>query len=76
MSLLRRKPEENAAKVRINCVIRGEGARVLMELKRKGIVSSNREAVVAGLLALYNDIVQRSLREARLRTLRGDDDEA
>lgn len=58
-----------ASKVRVNCTLKGKPAEVLLELKRKGIVASVREAVVQGLLTLHTQIVERDLQEARLKTL-------
>jgi hypothetical protein len=55
--------------VRINCTIEGEAARALLELKRKGIFRSNREAVTHGLLLLYEKEMERQLKWARAKTL-------
>ena len=56
--------------VRINCSINGEAAQILLNLKKRGIVKSNREAVVQGLISLQKEILERDLRIARLKTLK------
>lgn len=57
--------------VRINCCIDGEAARILLDMKKRGIVKSNREAVVQGLFSLYEKVMERDLQLARLKTLKG-----
>lgn len=64
-----RKKNADNLKVRVNTVISGEPARILVELKRRGIVLSNTDALVHGLLALRNEVLKRDLAIARLRTL-------
>lgn len=56
-------------KVRVNTVISGEPARILLELKSRGIVLSNTDAVAQGLLALDERVLERDLAKARLRAL-------
>ena len=56
--------------MRINCSIDGEAAQILLELKKRGIVKSNREAVVQGLILLHEKVLERDLRYARLKTLK------
>jgi hypothetical protein len=56
-------------RVRVNCTLKGKPAEILLELKKKGLVASVREAVVQGLLTLHTQIVERDLQEARLKTL-------
>jgi len=55
--------------VRVNTVISGEPARILLELKSRGIVLSNTDAVAQGLLALDERVLERDLAKARLRAL-------
>lgn len=57
-------------KVRINTAISGEPAEILLELKRRGIATSNTDAIIQGLLALNEKVVQRDLAAARLKSLR------
>ena len=57
-------------KVRINTTISGQPAEILLELKRRGIVTSNTDAVIQALFALHEKVLDRDLRLARLRTLK------
>ena len=57
-------------KVRINCEIRGKPAQIYLDLKRRGLITSAREAVVQGLTSLYEKVLQRDLQEARLKASR------
>jgi hypothetical protein len=61
--------------VRINTAIKGEPAEILIELKKRGIVTSNSDAVIQGLLALYEKVVQRDLAIARLKNLQAKEDD-
>ena len=61
-----RENKERSAKVHIRCAINGEPARVLLELKHRGVIRSNADAVCQGLLALWEKVVRRELEEARL----------
>jgi hypothetical protein len=57
-------------KVHIKCAITGEPAKIFRELKRRGIVSSARDAVVQGLLKLHEVVLQRDLQVAQLEASR------
>jgi hypothetical protein len=61
-----RENKERSARVHIRCAVDGEPARVLLELRRRGIIRSNADAVCQGLLALWEKAVRRELEEARL----------
>ena len=54
-------------KVSVRCIISGEPARIFLELKRRGLVRSTRDAVVQGLMSLHERIVQRDLKLAQLK---------
>jgi hypothetical protein len=54
---------------RINCRIEGNAVDALADLKRRGIVRNNREAVVQALLALQEKVVKSDLEKSKLRTL-------
>jgi len=54
---------KESLKVRINCTIRGEPAAVLLELKKRGIFSSTREAIVRGLEVFYQQQLERDLKK-------------
>lgn len=55
-------------KVYVKCTLRGEPARIILELKERGIVKSVREAVVQGLLTFYEKTMERDLKRAQART--------
>lgn len=55
--------------VRINCTIEGQAAEALLDLKKKGIVKSNREAVVQALLLLYEKEMERRIKWAQAKSL-------
>ena len=48
----------------------GWPAKMLLELKRRGLVGSNREAISQGILALYEKVLQRDLATEQLNTIR------
>lgn len=48
--------------VHVRCVINGEPARIIRELKRRGTVASVKEAVVQGICDYYDDLLRRDLR--------------
>jgi hypothetical protein len=54
---------------RINCNVNGEPAKILHELKERGVIQTNREAVIQGFLALKEKIVRLDLEKATLKTL-------
>jgi len=56
--------------VRINTELKGEPARVLLELKQRGLVGSNREAIAQGILALYEKVLQRDLSIGQIMTIK------
>ena len=62
--------EGSKISIRINCSVDGEAAKILLNLKKRGIVKSNREAVVQGLISLQEKVLERDLRLARLKTLK------
>jgi len=62
---------EGSAKstARINCTIKGNAAQALVELKTRGIIQNNREAVVQALLALQEKVVRSDIEKSKLRSL-------
>jgi len=58
---------EEFSKVHIRCSIDGEPARILVELKRRGLVRSHVDAISQGLMALWEKVVRRELEEAQLK---------
>jgi hypothetical protein len=62
-------------KVRVNTLITGEPAEILLELKQRGIVTSHSDAVIQGLLAFHEKVVQRDLARERLKSLRAGKEE-
>lgn len=63
------------ATVHIKCKIEGEPAEFLLELKRRGIVSSAREAVVQGIICLREKVLQRGLQMVQLEAFRRPNEE-
>jgi len=57
-------------RLRINTVIRGEPAKILLELKRRGIVTSNTDAIIQALRALYEKVVEQDLKRVQLEALK------
>jgi len=62
--------ESNEAKIFIKCAIIGEPAEIFLELKRRGIVRSARDAFVQGVICLNDKILQRDLKVAQLKASR------
>ncbi len=52
----------------VKCELEGKPARIVRELKRRGMVKSVREAVVQGLLTYWDPMMARALREAQALT--------
>jgi len=65
-----KKQVKSNEKVRINTTISGEAASILLDLRRRGLVTSARDAIIQALLALYDKVLERDLRAAQLRTMR------
>ena len=63
-------------KVYVKCTLEGEPARIILELKERGIVKSVREAVVQGLLSFYERTMDRDLKWAQARASRRIEEEA
>ena len=59
--------KENKEKLHVKCTLTGEPARIVLELKERGIVRSVREAVVHGILAFYERTVERDLKNAQAK---------
>jgi len=68
MGTLNKRLREEAA-IRINTTIYGEPAKMLLELKRKNIFTSNTDAVIQSIRVFYNKVVEEELKRAQLRTL-------
>lgn len=64
------RDEYENVKVRINCEIQGKPAEIFLNLKKRGLVTSARDAVVQGLTSLYERVLQRELQEAKLKASR------
>jgi hypothetical protein len=61
---------KSQARIRINTEIEGEPAKILLELKKRGIVSDNTDAVNQGLLVLYDRTLRRDLARLQLQRLK------
>jgi hypothetical protein len=69
-----RSAKKLESKVRINTTIQGDPARELLELKKRGIFTSNRDAVVQSIQLFYERVVERDLKEQRATALAGESD--
>lgn len=54
-------------KVSVKCTLKGELPWIFLELKERGIVKSVREAMVQGLLAIYDRTMERDLKRTHVR---------
>jgi len=54
-------------KMEVKCTLKEEPAHIVQELKERGVVASVREAVVHGLIAFHEKIVERDLKIAQLK---------
>lgn len=61
-----RSDRSSVAVVHIRCKIEGDPAECFLELKRRGFISSAREAVVQGIICLHEKILERDLQIARV----------
>lgn len=57
-------------RIRINTEIEGEPAKILLELKKRGLVSDNTDAVNQDLLVLYERVLRRDLARLQLQRLK------
>ena len=64
------KKIESEESIRINITLIGEPAKWLKEWKRRGLVNSNRDAVVQSFRLFYDNIRKSDLEEAQLKHLR------
>jgi hypothetical protein len=58
---------EYVEKLHVKCTLTGEPARMVRELKERGLVRSIREAMVQGILVLYERTAERDLKRAQAR---------
>ncbi len=62
-------PKTGGLEIRVNGTLRDEPARVLLELKRRGVCRSNMDGIGQGLLTLWEKTLDRDAKAARLKTL-------
>ncbi|MCW4048745.1 MAG: hypothetical protein NWE89_03310 [Candidatus Bathyarchaeota archaeon] len=62
--------------VHVRCIIKGEPAQIIQELKRRGTVTSVKEAIVLGLYAYYDTILQLDLKRLEIEKSRNPDNYA
>ena len=55
--------------VRINGTLRDEPARVLLELKKRGLCRTNLDGISQGLLILWERVLDRDAKQLRVQTL-------
>lgn len=63
------KSSEDEARLRINTEITGGPARTVRELRRRGWVSSIREAIVLGLKSIEEEMLEQDLKRTQLRRI-------
>ena len=61
---------KSQTRVRINTEIEGEPAKILLELKQRGLVSDNTDAVNQGLLVLYDRVLKRDMARLQMQRLK------
>lgn len=57
----------NAPKVRLSLTLYGDTARILLELRARGVVRSFADAINQGIRLLHAEVIQQDARYARLR---------
>jgi hypothetical protein len=62
-------------KIRINTCVKGDPARWLHEWKRRGLVTSNTDAIIQAFRAFNEKITQQDLKSAQLGNIRRTEDE-
>lgn len=68
-----KKSQSSEASVRVNTTVKGEPARWILEWKRRGLFSSNTDAVVQALRTLRREMIERDLKEQQLEKESGDE---
>lgn len=67
------EPDHNSSKekarLRLNMVLKAETAKMLRELRERGIVRSYADGVNQAIQTFYDRILERDLRSARFRVL-------
>ena len=62
-------PKTGGLEIRVNGTLRDEPARVLLELKRRGVCRSNMDGIGQGLLILWEKTLDRDAKQLRVQTL-------
>lgn len=63
------KRKKSKLKVRLNMVLRAETARILLELRARGVIRSYADGVNQAIRLFYDKIIEQDLRFARLQAL-------
>jgi Arc/MetJ-type ribon-helix-helix transcriptional regulator len=76
---LRKKEAQNigaktplGAKLRVNQILRGKPAEIVIELRRLGYFRTSSQAINAAVILLGDEYVERQLKAERLKTLEGE----
>lgn len=64
---MRRVEDSKDEKLYVKCTLIGEPARIVRELKARGLASSIREIVVLGIICLYDRVLERDLKRAQVQ---------
>lgn len=67
------KHDENATpKVRLSLTLRGDTARIMQELRARGIIRSYADCVNQAVRLFYEKILEQDIRYARLKAFKSD----
>jgi hypothetical protein len=67
---------EEKARLRLNMVLKAETAKMLHELRERGIIRSYADGVNQAIQTFYDRILERDLRSARFRVLQTSQNES
>ncbi|MGB9756182.1 MAG: hypothetical protein ACPLVJ_00150 [Candidatus Bathyarchaeales archaeon] len=62
--------KKSQLKIRLNMILRAETAKMLAELRSRGLISSYSEGIRRSVQLFYERILEQDLRSARLKILR------
>jgi Arc/MetJ-type ribon-helix-helix transcriptional regulator len=63
---------QDTPKVRLSLTLRGDTARIMQELRRRGIVRSYADCVNQAVRLFYEKILEQDIRYARLKAFQSD----
>jgi Arc/MetJ-type ribon-helix-helix transcriptional regulator len=63
---------QDTPKVRLNLILRGDTARIMQDLRTRGIVRSYADCVNQAIRLFYEKIIEQDIRYARLKAFQSD----